>query len=49
LLLTVQTRIAGQAEMAVWLHSVDAQPATTGTGARGSDLDLCNEEMQTPK
>ena len=49
LLLTIQTRIAGQAEMAVWLHSVDAQPATTETGARGSDLDLCNEEMQTPK
>lgn len=37
LLLTVQTRIAGKAVMAVWLHSVDGQPATTGTGASGSD------------
>jgi hypothetical protein len=37
LLLTVQTRIAGEAEMAVWLHSVDSQPAATGTGACSSD------------
>ncbi len=49
LLLTLQTRIAGEAEMAVWLRSVEGQPTTTGTGARGADIDLCNEEMQTPR
>lgn len=36
LLLTVQTRIAGQAEMAMWLNSVDDRPAATETGAGGS-------------
>lgn len=37
LLLTVQTRIAGEAEMTVWLHSIDGSAAATGTGACGSD------------
>ena len=36
LLLTIQTRIAGQAEMAVWLHLVDGQPPAAETGANGS-------------
>jgi hypothetical protein len=37
LLLTVQTRIAGEADISIWLHSVDNQPAATGAGACGSD------------
>lgn len=37
LLVTVQTRIAGQAEMAVRLHSVDDRQATTETAAPGDD------------
>jgi hypothetical protein len=37
LLLTVRTRIAGEAKMAVWLHSVEGRPTVTGTGACGSE------------
>jgi hypothetical protein len=37
LLLTVRTLIAGQAEMAVWMHPVDYPPATEGGGEPGSD------------
>jgi hypothetical protein len=37
LLLTVQTRMAGGAEMAVWLHPVNGQPVMTETGVTGSD------------
>jgi hypothetical protein len=37
LLVTVQTRVAGQAEMAVWLHPLDGQQATTETDASGAD------------
>ncbi|MGA3017709.1 MAG: hypothetical protein ABSF62_11365 [Bryobacteraceae bacterium] len=32
-----QTRFTGEAKMAVWLHSVDGQPATAGSGACGSE------------
>ena len=35
LLLTVRTRIAGTAEMAVWLHPTDTRPAESGAGAAG--------------
>jgi hypothetical protein len=37
LLLTVRTRIAGEAKMVVWLHSVEDRSTLTGTDARGSD------------
>ena len=37
LLLTIRTRIAGEAQMAVWLHSVDGRPTVLGTGTCGSD------------
>jgi hypothetical protein len=36
LLVTVQTRTAGEADIAVWLHSLAGEPATTG-GTEGSD------------
>jgi hypothetical protein len=44
LLLTVQTRIAGDAEMAIWLHSVDGAPAATAAGADAPDTALFDEE-----
>jgi hypothetical protein len=36
LLVTVQTRIAGEAEMTVWLHSVESGAATAETGGCSS-------------
>jgi hypothetical protein len=39
LLLTVQTRIAGEAEMAVWLHSVEGGAAIAETRTCSSDSD----------
>jgi hypothetical protein len=38
LLLTVETRIAGKVEMAVWLHPVDGQTATATAGCGSASL-----------
>ncbi len=38
LLLTIQTRVAGKAEMAVWQHSVDSRPPHDEAGVSGSDI-----------
>jgi hypothetical protein len=38
LLLTIETRIAGKAEMAVWLHPIDGQSAATAAGCGSANL-----------
>lgn len=37
LLLTIRTRAVGEAEMALWLHSLDSRPPAAATGASGAD------------
>jgi hypothetical protein len=54
LLVTAQTRIAGVAEMAVWLHSVDSQPTITDNTGRirkeTKNQDVENgDRMQSPE
>jgi hypothetical protein len=43
LLLSVDTRIAGNVEMAVWLHPIDGQPAESTASCGSAGLGQCND------